>query len=70
MKYRQQRTAKCRAKSTAFGRCELDRGHKSAWHRSTQGSKIVEWTHDGDMRITRQDSVADVNMNTKTTHRS
>ena len=69
-KYRPQRAPRCRAKSPAFGQCELDRGHKSAWHRTTQGPKVAEWTLDGDMRITRQDPVNHVNMNTETTHRS
>ena len=55
-KYQPQRTARCKAKSPAFGRCELDRGHKSAWHRAVQGQKVAEWTHDGDMRITRLDT--------------
>lgn len=68
--YTPQRKARCKAKSTAFGQCDLDRGHKSAWHHTTQGAKVAEWTHDGDMRITRLDPDACVNMDTKTTHRS
>lgn len=68
--YTPQRKPRCKAKSTAFGQCELDRGHKTAWHSATQGPKTAEWTHAGDMRITRHDPVSRVNMNTKTTHRS
>lgn len=51
MKYRPQRKQRCRAKSTAFGQCELDRGHKGMWHRITRGNKVARWTNAGDMQI-------------------